>query len=438
MSVKAAIIGSGPAGFYAAEALLGSGLDVDVDIIERLPTPFGLIRGGVAPDHQTTKKVAKKFERTLTTDRVQFFGNVEMGRDVTIEELRDIYDAVILAVGAPGDRRLTIPGADKAGVHGSAQFVGWYNGHPDFKELEPNLDVGGAVVIGNGNVALDVARILTRSDAGRARTDLPDYALAAMNASPIKSVTLLGRRGPCDAKFTNVELREMADLTECMPMVKPEQLVADMEPGIDNRDRRLREKNLATLKSFLDLDPAGKPKHVHFEFFAQPVEVLGGTRVEGLRCERTRVVAGRAEGTGETFDIPCGLVVAAIGYRADPIPGVPYDERLGIVPNDRGRIEKGLYAVGWIKRGPSGVISSSRPDGVEVSEHIRADFPASTDKPGRARLKELVTGRGARVVTFADWKRIEAAEEKAAAHPSPRRKFTEIDKMLEHLDGDGI
>ena len=436
MGISIAIIGSGPAGFYAADALIKSATGAEIDIIERLPTPYGLIRGGVAPDHQTTKKVAIKFEKTAVKGGIKYFGNVEVGRDVTIEELREIYDVVILAIGAPADRVLTIPGSDKVGVHGSAAFVGWYNGHPDFVELEPNLDVNAAVVIGNGNVALDIARILVRSRSGRAKTDLPDYARGAMDGSPIKDVYVMGRRGPIEAKFTNVELREMLDLTECAPVVDAADLPDSVPDSVENKARRLAEKNLETLRAFSERDPNAQPKRVHFGFYGMPVEILGDEHVEGVRFERTKIEDGRAIGTGETMDIPCGLVVAAIGYRADPVPGLPYDEAQGIIPNDKGRIDKGLYAVGWIKRGPSGVISSSRPDGVEVAEHIVADFPDGGDKPGRQSLKNLLDARSVRIVHFEDWKKLEEAEHHRAEQPQPRQKFTDVDEMIEHLEGD--
>ena len=435
MAISIAIIGSGPAGFYAADAIMKNIDDPAIDIIERLPTPYGLIRGGVAPDHQTTKKVAKKFEKTAMADGLRYFGNVEVGRDVTLDELREIYDVVILAIGAPADRKLTIPGADKLGVHGSAAFVGWYNGHPDFVELEPNHNIDAAVVIGNGNVALDVARLLVRSKSGRAKTDLPLYAREAMDNSPIKDVYVLGRRGPLEAKFTNVELREMLELTECVSMVDPADLPDEMPADMDSRDRRLAEKNLETLRAFATIDPAGKHKRAHFVFYAQPVEILGDDFVQGIRIERTKLENGRAVGTGETYDIPCGMVIAAIGYRANPIPGLPYDEALGIIPNDKGRIEKGIYAVGWIKRGPSGVISSSRPDGIEVAEHIVADFPDGGSKPGHDRLTALLAERAVRVVHFGDWQRLEQAEVARAKGPQPRHKFTDISDMIGHLEG---
>lgn len=437
MTLSVAIIGSGPAGFYAADALLKFSNDIKVDIIERLPTPYGLIRGGVAPDHQTTKKVAKKFERTAETDRVAFFGNVEVGTDVTLAELQEIYDAVILAVGAPADRKLSIPGADKIGVHGSAAFVGWYNGHPDFQDLEPDLNVDAAVVIGNGNVALDIGRLMARSDIGRSKTDLPAYARAAMDASPVKDVYLFGRRGPADAKFTNVELREMLDLTESISLVDPAILPDAAPDDMEDRARRLADKNLDTMRGFANRDVSQFEKRVHFEFYASPVEILGDDKVIGIRMERTQVVDGRALGTGKMFDVPCGLVVAAIGYRAEPIEGLPYDENKGIIPNDRGRIDHGMYAVGWIKRGPSGVISSSRPDAAQVIDHIANDFSdleGSESKIGRAGLEALLKDRGLRAVSFADWKALEDAEHARATHPSPRQKFTDVDDMIEHLD----
>ena len=435
MPISVAIVGSGPAGFYTADALSSSGDAVSIDFIERLPTPYGLIRGGVAPDHQTTKNVQKKYEKTALKEQVRFFGNVEVGRDVSLVELRSIYDAVVLAVGAPRDRALGTPGEDKKGVFGSADYVGWYNGHPDFRNLNPDLNVAAAVVIGVGNVAIDVARLLSRSMEELAETDLPDYAERAILDSPVKDIWICGRRGPIDAKFTNVELREMGKLSESVPLVKAEQL-PDSVGELPERDKRLKERNLETLREFCARKPDEKPKRVHFEFYAAPVEILGGDRVEGVRFERTRVEGSRAVGTGEFFDIPCGLVIAAIGYRSDRIEGVPFDDKQGIVPNNDGRVEDGLYAVGWIKRGPIGVISSNRPDGVTVAGHIHSDFAGGVkgSKPGRKALEKLLAGRKARVVSFADWKKLEAAETEAGGGKRPRMKFTTVRDMLDHLD----
>jgi len=435
MSVSVAIVGSGPAGFYAADALINSGNDVSVDFIERLPTPFGLIRGGVAPDHQTTKNVARKYEKTALMEPVRYYGNVEVGLDVSLAELREIYDAVVLAIGAPRDRLMNIPGEDKTGVFGSADFVGWYNGHPDFRDLNPDLNVSTAAVIGVGNVAIDVARLLVRTEEELATADIPLHAEKAILESPIDDVYIFGRRGPVEAKFTNVELREMGKLEQSVPVLDAGQLPEGVGE-LSDRDKRLKERNLKTLREFAARKPDEQPKRVHFRFYASPTEVLGGDRVEGLRLERTRVEDGRAVGTGEFYDIECGLVVAAIGYHSDPLEGAPFDEKQGIVPNDDGRVDEGLYVVGWIKRGPTGVISSNRPDGVTVAEHIHNDFGAGANdaKPGREAFEKLLKERSIRSVSYVDWKKIEAAEIENARGEHPLEKFVTIEEMLDVLD----
>ena len=432
MPVSVAIIGSGPAGFYTAEALVNSVVDLSIDFIERLPTPFGLIRGGVAPDHQTTKNVAKKYEKTALMDQVRYYGNVDVGRDVSLAELRGIYDAVVLAIGAPRDRKMNIPGEDKAGIFGSADFVGWYNGHPDFRDLDPDLNLSAAAVIGVGNVAIDVARLLVRTRNELARGDIPDYAEKAILDSPIDDVYIFGRRGPVEAKFTNVELREMGKLEQSVPQVKAG-VLPDGVGDLEDRGKRLKERNLATLREFAGRQPDELPKRVHFEFYASPAEILGGDRVEGLRLERTRVEDGRAVGTGEFFDIECGLVVAAIGYRSDPLEGAPFDEKKGIVPNDDGRVDDGLYAVGWIKRGPTGVISTNRPDGVAVAGHIIDDC-CEGGKAGREAFEKILKERNVRFVSYDDWKKIEAAEIENAKGEHPRKKFVTVKEMLDVLD----
>ncbi len=433
MPVTVAIVGSGPAGFYTADALLKDG-NVEVDIIDRLPTPFGLIRAGVAPDHQTTKKIQQKFEQTALDDNVCYFGNVEVGRDVTLDELRGMYDAVVLAVGAPFDRKMGIPGEDKKGVHGSAAFVGWYNAHPDFRHLDPDLNVKAAAIVGVGNVAIDIARVLIKTAAEMADSDLPDYAAATIHASPLTDVYIIGRRGPIEAKFTNVELRELGKLETAVPQVDPTQLPDGVEGDWDDRDRRLKERNLATLKEFAARRRDELPKAVHFLFYASPVEVLGGDRVEGLRVERTRVEGNRAVGTGETFDIPCGLVIPAVGYRSVPVPGAPFDAQACIVPNQDGRVAPGLYVAGWVKRGPTGVIASNRPDGVAAAAHIRQDIAAG-NKPGRVALQAILGQRQVRITSIADWQKIRAMEEGTALPPAPRRKLSSIRDMLAVLDG---
>lgn len=432
MTVSVAIIGTGPAGFYTADALIKKGVDCTIDLIDRLPTPYGLIRFGVAPDHQTTKKVSRAFEKTAVAEACRFFGNVEVGRDVSLAEMREIYDAVVLAVGAGHDRLAGIPGEDKKGVIGSATFVGWYNAHPDLRHLDPDLNTRNVVVIGNGNVAIDIARVLVKTREEMADSDLPEYATAAIEASPITDVYMMGRRGPIEAKFTNVELREMGELKNAVPLVDAAQL-PDEVGDLDNpRDQRLKEKNLATLKEFTKFKVADAAKHVHFGFYANPVEILGGDHVEGLRLEKTKVEEGRAVGTGEFFEIECGLVIPAVGYRSLPVADVPFDDKKSIVVHDDGRVAPGLYAVGWVKRGPSGVISTNRPDGVAAAEHIAEDCGAG-GKPGRTALSALLAERGIRVVDFDDWKKIESAEIAAAEGPAPRRKFETLTEMLDVL-----
>ncbi|MBT7294629.1 MAG: FAD-dependent oxidoreductase [Rhodospirillaceae bacterium] len=430
MSLSVAIIGSGPAAFYTADALVKSDSDCRVDIIERLPCPYGLIRFGVAPDHEKTKNVMRAFAKTAAHEDVNFYGNVEIGKDIGLPELRDMYDAVVLAVGAGSDRAVGIPGEDKKGVFGSATFVNWYNGHPDFRDLNPDLDVKGVVVLGNGNVAIDVARVLVKTPGEMAATDLPDYAADPIQASPLSDVYMVGRRGPNEAKYTNVELREMGHLENCVPQIDAAQLPDSVDGEMSDRDRRLREKNLATVREFVGRTADEKPKRVHFVYYAQPVEILGGDNVEAVRFERTEVRDGRAVGLGEFFEIPCGLVVAAIGYTSKPVADTPFDERGGIVTNDDGRVADGLYAVGWIKRGPSGVIGSNKPDGKLAAEQILADHGSGGGKSGRSGLEAMLSERSVRAVDFTGWQQIEAAEIANAREGAPRKKFVTVAEML--------
>ena len=433
MTLSIAIVGAGPAGFYTADALLRSGAECRIDILDRLPTPYGLIRFGVAPDHEKTKNVMRAFARTASREQVNFYGDVEVGGALSLDELRAMYDAVVLAVGAAHDRPLGLPGEDKAGVVGSASFVNWYNAHPDFVDRAPDLDTGSVVIIGAGNVAIDVARVLVKTPAEMAHTDLPAYAAGPIQRAPIGDVYMVARRGPVEAKFTNVELREMGQLENCVPQVNGADLPDAVTGEMSDRDRRVREKNLGSLRAFSERDAGEKPKRVHFVFFASPVEILGGERVEAVRFERTRIENGRALGTGACFEIPCGLVVAAIGYLSMPVDGAPFDHARGIVVNDRGRVEPGLYAVGWIKRGPTGVIGTNKPDGKDAAAQILADLGGG-GKPGRRALEPLLRQRGVRWIDLADWQRIEAAEVAAAEGGAPRRKFYRREDMYAVLD----
>jgi len=438
MPLSVAIVGAGPAAFYTVEALLADGAarDVEIDVIERLPTPYGLIRAGVAPDHQSTKKVARKFERMALEHAVQFFGNVEVGRDVGLDELRGLYDAVVLAVGSPRDRALGIPGENRPGVYGSSLFVGWYNGHPDFRDLNPIVAGPVAVVVGNGNVALDVARILVMSEAELLASDTPDYAVAAVRSAGIEEVVVVGRRGPAEARFANVELRELLELDEAVAIADP----ADLPEAVtvaaavdDERERRRVEKNIALFRRFAGHAGTEKPKRIRFRFFSAPTAILGDGAASGIRLEATAPREGRIVGTGRFSDVPCRTVVTAIGYLCQPIPGLPFDATRGLIPNAGGRIEPGLYVVGWAKRGPVGVISSNRPDGEACAAQIRTDVAAGA-RPGRRALAHLLAARGVRPVSFADWQAIDMAEVAAARAPAPRRKFTTLSEMLAVLD----
>lgn len=432
-----AIIGSGPAGYYTAEAAQKAfGEDVRVDVFDMLPVPYGLIRSGVAPDHQSIKGVSRRYEKTALSDNVRFVGNVAVGRDVTVAELQTLYDAVVLATGAPSDRALDLPGEHLSNVFGSAAFVGWYNGHPQFAALNPDLSGRTAVVIGMGNVALDVARILAKTPAEFAGSDIVAHAYDALQASQIERIVILGRRGPHQIMMTPKELGELGHLHRAAPHVAMRALP---DPGEDALLEPGLRKSVTLLREFAATPEhirAEKPIAVEFAFFAQPTALIGDTegRVRAITVERTVVERGRAVGTGDTEDIPADLVVACIGYRTSPIPGVPFDERAGRFANDDGRIMPGLYCVGWARRGPSGTIGTNRPDGFAVIDHVATDLAAGTldngGKQGRAGFDTLAEARGLDLVTFRDWQKIEDAELRAAREGAPREKFVDIDAML--------
>ena len=430
-----AIIGSGPAGFYTAEALAKSyGDEARIDIIDRLPVPYGLIRFGVAPDHQSIKAVSRRYEQVAEGETVRFVGNVTVGDSVSVEELRGLYDAVILATGAPHDRALGIPGESLSGVVGSAAFVGWYNGHPDFTDLAPPLDVAGAVVIGNGNVALDVARILSKSRAEFDGSDIVSHALDALDASAIRTITILGRRGPHQIAMTQKELGELGHLEAATPEVDPADLPpAEADDALDPGQR----KSVGHLRSFAHGTTQGKAKAIRFDFFAKPLAIEGEGRAERVIVERTRLADdGRAVGTGETYSVPAGLVISCIGYSSPHISGVPYDHAHGHYLNDHGQIDDGLYCVGWARRGPSGTIGTNRPDGIEVASQVAAAFPAGDGgKQGGEGLDRLLSDRDVAATSFSDWRRIEAAEAAAARPGSPREKFVRHAEWLDLLAG---
>ncbi|MDO7840971.1 FAD-dependent oxidoreductase [Sphingomonas immobilis] len=427
-----AIIGSGPAGYYTAEACQKQfGEDVRVDILDRMPVPYGLIRTGVAPDHQSIKAVARRYEAVALTDSVRFVGNVTIGKDISIPELQTLYDAVVLATGAPADKPLGVPGDDLPGVIGSAAFVGWYNGHPDHAALKPPLEGPGAVIVGAGNVALDVARILAKAEAEFEGSDIAGHALEHLRGGTHSRITILARRGPHQIAMTPKELGELGQLSRAAPLVDPADLPpvesdAPLEPGLRKAVKHLRD--------FAAQGAGGKPIEVVFDFYAMPLRVEGEGKAERVIVERTALDAGgQVVATGETYAIPAGLVVSCIGYRTPPIEGVPYDQKLGRFANTDGRIADGLYAVGWARRGPTGTIGTNRPDGYAIAELIAADGGDDSGKAGRSGLDVLLGARGVDIVTFRDWQKIEAAEIARARDGAPREKFTSIDEMLAAL-----
>ena len=433
-----AIVGSGPAGYYAAEAAQKTwGPAAHIDIFDRLPVPYGLIRSGVAPDHQSIKAVARRYETTALSGNVRFCGNVEIGRDVRIDDLTQCYDAVVLATGAPRDRPLAIPGDHSGNVFGSAAFVGWYNGHPDFADLDPDLSGGTAVVIGMGNVALDVARILAKTRAEFTGSDIVGHALDSIDAGRLTRIVVLGRRGPHQIMMTPKELGELGHLSRATPRVDPADLPppetdSELEPG--------QRKSVGHLRAFAANHGAATAGRlpIDFVFCAAPRALIAGPdgKVAAIEIEETRIEQGRPVGTGVIRSIPASLVISCIGYRTTPIPDVPFDERAGRFANVDGVIQPGLYCVGWARRGPSGTIGTNRPDGFGVIERIAADFAAAAARgalparPGRAGFDALARSRGLDVISFDDWKRIEAAETARARTNAPREKFVVIGDMI--------
>ncbi|NBU83817.1 MAG: pyridine nucleotide-disulfide oxidoreductase, partial [Sphingomonadaceae bacterium] len=367
------------------------------------------------------------YEAVNLIDNVRFVGNVSVGRDVSIDELGQFYDAVVLATGAPQDRKLGIEGEDLPGVLGSAAFVGWYNGHPDFAALNPDLSGPGAVVIGNGNVALDVVRVLSKTPEEFHGSDIVAHALTAVTQSNIRQISILGRRGPHQIAMTPKELGELGHLSRAAPHVDPadfppESADADLDPG--------QRKSVAHLRDFA-AQPRTGDIGVDFDFFAKPLAIEGQGRVERIIVERTQLDAqSQVIGTGEIYAIECGLVIACIGYQTPPILGVPYDQKLGRFDNQDGRILPGLYCVGWARRGPTGTIGTNRPDGFAIVDLIAADMAGGSGKPGRAALDALLESRGVDIVTFRDWQKIDAAEIARAREGAPREKFVSIEEMI--------
>ena len=447
---RVAIVGSGPSGFYAADALIKAEPEVAVDMYDRLPTPFGLVRGGVAPDHPKIKNVIRIYERIAKNAAFSFLGNVQVARDLSVEELRAHYDAVIFTCGAETDRSLNIPGIELAGSHTATEFVGWYNGHPDYLQRSFDLSQEVAVVIGQGNVAVDVTRVLAKTVDELKNTDIAAHALEALAASRVREVHMVGRRGPVQAAFTNKEIRELGELADCdLVFNDPDdfELNAASQAELDDAANIGAGRNWKVLQELRAQQPAGKSRRIVVHFFRSPRELRGNGRVESLVLERNRLAgeAGNqwAEGTGKNEPMGCGLFFRSVGYRGVELPGVPFEARRGVFPNEAGRIVAegapvpGLYAAGWIKRGPSGVIGTNKPDSVETVRKLLEDLPElpGCETPDTAPLRELLAERNVRVVSYADWQRIDAAETaRGKPRGKPREKFTTVAEMLAVLE----
>lgn len=447
-----AIVGSGPSGFYAAEALLKApGLSVRVDLFDRLPSPYGLVRGGVAPDHQKIKSVKAVYERTAQDPRLRYFGAIKVGKDVSAKEIAERHDAVIWAVGCESDRHMGVPGEDLGGSHSATEFVGWYNGHPDHRDRIFDLSCEAVAVVGVGNVAMDVTRLLVRDPEELAKTDIADYALAALRRSRVKTVWLLGRRGPAEAAYSPGEIEEIGELASCDLIVDPAEAELDEVSKGELTDSETRKK-VEYVAARAKAGPAGKPRQVRLRFRVGPVELLGeGGKVKAIKIERNKLVSDgkggvKAVGTGEFETHPVGLVLRSVGYRGIPVPAVPFDEKSGHVPNENGRVVPapglpplpGQYVVGWAKRGPSGLIGTNRADSVATVKALLEDreagrLPAAADPSLEATLS-LLASKGLRPLSFADWQKLDGLEkERGAKTGKIREKFTRIEDMLAAL-----
>jgi ferredoxin--NADP+ reductase len=446
--LRAAIVGSGPAGFYAAEALLQSEPAVLVDMFERLASPFGLVRSGVAPDHPKLKQPIRVYQQIAESPQFRFLGNVTVGRDLSVPELKDCYHAVVFACGAQTDRAMGIGGEYLSGSHAATEFVGWYNGHPDYRDLVFDLSHETAVVIGQGNVAVDVCRILAKTADELRHTDIAAHALDVLAESRIRDIHMIGRRGPAQAKFTHPELRELGELADCDPIVDPRDL--ELNPAsreeLADRSNRANIKSYEVLQAFAARPPPARHRRCHIDFFKSPIELIGDGRLERVLLMRNRLVgeASRqvAQETGEVEALTCGVLFRSIGYRGVAIAGVPFDAARGVIPNrdgrviDGGSVVPGLYVTGWIKRGPTGIIGTNREDSVLTVNSILADLPQldADAKPDTDRLRALLEGSGIRVVSYADWQQIDAAEiQRGEAAAKPREKFTRLEAMLDVL-----
>ncbi len=454
--VRVAIVGAGPSGFYAAGALLAkqkkSGLVVAVDLFDKLIAPHGLVRYGVAPDHQNIKAVAKVYDKTAATFYFRYFGQVEYCKDLHLEDLQQHYDAIIFAVGAQADRQLGIPGEGLPNSFSATEFVAWYNSHPQYASFNPDLDVESAVVVGVGNVAMDVARVLARTIEELKTTDIADHALTVLAQSKIKDIYVLSRRGPAQVKFTPIEIKEFAHLAVAEPVVLASEMLLDAQSARLVADDAEMQRNLATLRNYAQSPSTDKERRVHFRFLLSPVEIIANEAdtIIAVKCEKNRLVLNsdgndmKAIGTGEFETIPAGMVLRSVGYKGTPLGNIPYDRQNGTIPNregrvidEQGQVLAGLYVVGWAKRGPTGVIGTNKPDAIETVEKLIEDLPnlAHAPTPSPEAIIELLDARQVRFVKQDEWYKINQTEvARGAEQGRPRVKIVLPQEMLALLD----
>jgi ferredoxin--NADP+ reductase len=442
--LRVAVVGSGPAGFYVTAPLLAAG--AHVDLIERLPVPWGLVRFGVAPDHPEIKAVSRVFEKTAADPNFRFFGNVDIGKTISPADLAGLYDAVVYTVGAQTDRRLEIPGEDLPGSWPATAFVAWYNGHPDFQDLHFDLSGERALVIGNGNVAVDVARMLSLTAEELSPTDTTDAATMAIVESGLREIVMLGRRGPAQAAFTNPELKELGELAGADVIVEHGDLELDPASEAALADARgTARRNVDLLREYAARELEGRPKKLILRFLVSPVEFRGEGKVEEVEVVHNMLVEDgrgglRAVATDRRETIPCGLVLRSVGYRGVALPGVPFDDRRGVIPNADGRVLgpdgepiPGMYCAGWIKRGPTGVIGTNKKDAAETAANVLEDAEAGVLPAGAGDLAELLDARGLPYIDYEGWQAIDRHEQTLGApHGRPRKKLATWDELLHH------
>jgi len=450
--LRVAIVGAGPTGFYAADQLLrDKTVVVEVDMFDRLPTPYGLVRAGVAPDHQKIKSVTAAFDKVAAHPRFRFFGAVELGKHVTVDDLRRHYHQMMYTTGAQTDRRMGIPGEDLRGSHPATEFVAWYNGHPDYRDYQFDLSQERVAVVGVGNVAVDVARILSRSPAELATTDIADHALEALRASRVKEVYLLGRRGPAQAAFTNPEIKELGELEDADIVVRPDEAELDAlsRAALERSPDRATQKKVEILQGYAVRVPTGKSRRLVLRFLVSPVELIGDAagRVVAMRLARNELYATpsgtlQAKATDRVEELPVGLVFRSVGYRGVPLPGVPFNESWGVILNEKGRVlnpetkqpVRGEYTAGWIKRGPTGVIGTNKPDAAETVAAMMDDVAAGAvlepPEATAAAAERLVRERQPEFFSYQDWLRLDAIETaRGRAGGRPRVKLTRVGEM---------